>query len=187
MKSIEEIVETINEYLEEEQIPEEWAFTETGELYRKDTNTGQVVAMKESDARGYYRNYVAEWCDDEETLKEEEAIEHIDFLKMKRDLHEQMYDAIVFLMEKHGKKELDISDEEGEPGYACFAWEHQGIAIEERQVETIKVERSHLFLRFVDGTHWYGAAISDDEILWCTINSVYDAVFQRLVKKGGEG
>lgn len=188
MKDLEEIIKTTNEYFESEGIPEEWALTPTGEPYRRSTSDGLVVSMTEDEMRTYYKRYVAEWADDEEGLEYETPIERIDFLKMKRDLHEQMYDAIVFLMEKHGKKELDISDDkDGDLGYACFAWEHQGIAIEERQVETVKVERSHLFLRFVDGTHWYGAAISDDEVVWCTINSVYDAVFQRLVKKGGEG
>lgn len=187
MKDIEEIIETTNEYLKSECIPEEWCTTELGGHFRRDLNSGQVVAMSEDDMRTYYKRYVAEWADDEETLEEEDVIEHIDFLKKKRDLHEQMYDAIVYLMEKHEKKELDISDDkDGDLGYACFAWEDQGLAIEERQVETVKVERSHLYLRFVDGTEWYGASIADDEILWCTINSVYDAVFDRLVKKGGQ-
>ena len=189
MKDIEEIIETTNEYFESEGIPEEWALTPTGEPYRRSTNDGLVVAMTEDEMRTYYKRYVAEWADDEEGLEYETPIEHIDFLKMKRDLHEQMYDAIVFLMEKHGKKELDISDDkDGDLGYVCVSWDSSdGVAIEEQLVEKVCVDdRSHLTLETSDGQA-FDASISGDEVIWCTINSVYDAVFQRLVKKGGEG
>lgn len=189
MKDIEEIIETTNEYLRSEGIPEEWCTTELGGHFRRDLNSGQVVAMSEDDMRVYYKRYVAEWADDDETLEEEEVIEHIDFMAKKRDLHEEIYDAIVYLMEKHGKEELDISDEnDGDLGYACISWDScDGVAIEEKQVEKVRVDgRSNLSLRFVDDGHWYGAAVADDEVLWCTINSVYDAVYDRLVRKGGE-
>ncbi len=188
MKDIEEIIETTNEYLKEECIPEEWCTTELGGHFRRDLNSGQVVAMSEEDMRAYYKRYVAEWADDDETLEEEEVIEYIDFLKKKRDLHEEIYDAIVYLMEKQGKKELDISsDKDGDLGYVCVSWDSSdGVTIQELQVVKVCVsDRSKLTLQTIDG-QVFSPSVSDDEVIWCTFNSVYDAVFQRLMQKGGE-
>ena len=50
-KNLSKIVELINEYLESQRIPEEWLFTLTGELCRRNTNDGSVVKMTENDAR----------------------------------------------------------------------------------------------------------------------------------------
>ena len=188
MKDIEEIIETTNEYLRSECIPEEWCTTELGGHFRRDLNSGQVVAMSEDDMRTYYKRYVAEWADDDETLEEEEVIEHIDFMSKKRDLHEEIYDAIVYLMEKHEKKELDISNEkEGDFGYICVSWDSSdGVTIQELQVVKVCVsDRSQLTIETIDG-QVFDPSISGDEVLWCTINSVYDAVYDRLVRKGGQ-
>ena len=187
MKDIEEIIETTNEYLKSECIPEEWCTTELGGHFRRDLNSGQVVAMSEDDMRAYYKRYVAEWADDDETLEEEETIERIDFMRSKMRLHEEMYDAIVYLMEKHKKSELDISDEkDGDLGYICVSWDSSdGVTIQELQVVKVFVsDRSKLTLETIDG-QVFSPAVSDDEVLWCTINSVYDAIYDRLVLKGG--
>ena len=187
MKDLEEIIETTNEYFESEGIPEEWALTPTGEPYRRSTNDGLVVSMTEDEMRTYYKRYVAEWADDEEGLAYETPIEHIDFMRRKMDLHEEMYDAIVYLMEKNKKGELDISDEnDGDLGYVMVSWDSSdGVAIQELQVTKVCVnERSQLTLQTIDGQE-FSPSVSDDEVLWCTINSVYDAVYQRLMQKGG--
>lgn len=188
MKDIEELIETTNEYFESEAISEEWGLTETGEPFRRSTNDGLVVAMTEDDMRTYYKRYVAEWADDEEGLEYETPIEKIDFMRKKMNLHEEIYDAIVFLMEKFKKEELDISDEkDGDLGFVCVSWDSSdGVTIEELQVVKVCVDsRSHLTLETIDGQE-FDASISSDEVLWCTINSVYDAVFQRLVKEEGD-
>ena len=188
MKEIEEIIETTNEYLKSECIPEEWCTTELGGHFRRDLNSGQVVAMSEEDMRTYYKRYVAEWADDDETLEEDDPIEHIDFQRSKMRLHEEIYDAIVYLMEKSHKSELDISDEkDGDLGYVVVSWDSSdGVNIEELQVVTVHVsDRSQLTLETIDGQE-FDASVRSDEVLWCTINSVYDAVYQRLVKEGGD-
>ena len=188
MKDLEEIIETTNEYFESEGIPEEWALTPTGEPYRRSTSDDIVVSMTEDEMRTYYKRYVAEWADDEEGLEYETPIEHIDFLKKKRDLHEEIYDAIVYLMEKQGKKELDISsDKDGDLGYGCVSWDSSdGVTIQELQLVKVCVsDRSKLTLQTIDG-QVFSPSVSDDEVIWCTFNSVYDAVFQRLMQKGGE-
>lgn len=188
MKDIEEIIETTNEYLESEGIPEVWALSETGEPFRRSTNTGLVVHMSEDDMRTYYKRYVAEWADDEEGLAYETPIEKIDFMRLKMNLHEEMYDAIVYLMKRFRRKELDISDEnEGDFGYVTVSWDSSdGVNIQELQVTKVCVnDHSQLSLQTSDGQE-LTPSVSDDEVMWCTINSVYDAVFQRLVKEGGD-
>ena len=188
MKDLVEIIETTNEYFESEGIPEEWKLTETGEPFRRSTNDDLVVPMTEDEMRTYYKRYVAEWADDEEGLAYETPIEKIDFLRLKMNLHEEMYDAIVYLMEKFRKEELDISDEnEGDLGYVVVSWDSSdGVNIQELQVEKVCVsDRSQLTLQTIDG-QVFSPSVSDDEVLWCTIDSVYDAVFQRLVKEGGQ-
>ena len=188
MKDLEEIIETTNEYFESEGIPEEWKLTETGEPFRRSTNDGLVVPMSEDDMRTYYKRYVAEWADDEEGLAYETPIEKIDFLRLKMNLHEEMYDAIVYLMEKFRKSELDISDEkDGDLGYVVVSWDSSdGVTIQELQVEKVCVsDRSQLTLQTADG-QVFSPSVRDDEVLWCTIDSVYDAVYQRLAQKGGE-
>ena len=108
-------------------------------------------------------------------------------MRSKMRLHEEMYDAIVYLMEKHKKSELDISDEkDGHLGYICVSWDSSdGVTIAELQVVKVCVsDRSQLSFETIDG-QVFNPAVSDDEVLWCTINSVYDAVYDRLVLKGG--
>lgn len=186
MKELEEIIETTNEYFDSECIPEEWGLTETGEPFRRSTNDGQVVSMTEDDMRTYYKRYVAEWADDEEGLEYETPIECIDFMRKKMNLHEEIYDSIVYLMERFKKGELDISNEkDGDLGFVCVHWDSSdGVIIEELQVVKVFVsDRSRLTLETIDG-QVFDASISSDEVLWCTINSVYDAVFKRLVKNG---
>jgi len=189
MKTIEGIIETTNEYFESEGIPEEWALTPTGEPYRRSTNDNLVVSMTEDDMRTYYKRYVAEWADDEEGMEYETPIEYIDFMRKKINLHEEIYDSIVFLMEKFKKAELDISDEkDGDLGFVCVSWDSSdGVTIEELQVTKVSVnDRSQLTLETVDG-QVFDASVRSDEVLLCTFNSVYDAVYQRLVRKGDEG
>lgn len=189
MKDLEEIIETTNEYFESECIPEKWALTETGEPFRKSTNDGLVVHMTEDEMRTYYKRYVAEWADDEEGMEYETPIEYIDFMRRKMNLHEEMYDAIVYLMEKKGRSELDISDEkDGDLGYVCVSWDSSdGVSFAELQVMKVCVnDRSQLTLQLID-SQVLSPSVNDDEVLWCTINSVYDAVYQRLMQKGGEG
>jgi len=189
MKKLEEIIETTNEYFDSEAIPEEWALTPTGEPYRRSTNDGIVVAMTEDDMRTYYKRYVAEWADDEEGLAYETPIEHIDFMRKKMNLHEEIYDAIVYLMEIKKKEELDISNEkDGDLGWICVSWDSSdGVTMEELQVTKVCVNnRSQLTLWTADGQE-FDPSVSSDEVLWCTINTVYDAVYDRLMKKGGEG
>lgn len=184
MKDLEEIIETTNEYFESEGIPEEWNLTETGEPFRRSTNDDLVVPMTEDEMRTYYKRYVAEWADDEEGKEYETPIEKIDFMRRKMNLHEEMYDAIVYIMERKGVNELDISDEkDGDLGYIVVSWDSSdGVNIQELQVEKVFVsDRSNLTLQTVDG-QVFSPSVSDDEVLWCTINSVYDAVYQRIVK-----
>lgn len=188
MKDIEEIIERTNEYFESECIPEEWGLTETGEPFRRSTNNGQVVAMTEDDMRTYYKRYVAEWADDEEGLEYETPIEYIDFMRRKMNLHEEIYDSIVYLMEKFKKGELDVSSEkDGDLCFVCVSWDSpDGVAIEELQVVKVCVsDRSQLTLETIDG-QVFDASIRSDDVLWCSINTVYDAVFQRLVKREGK-
>lgn len=188
MKDLEEIIETTNEYFESEGIPEEWKLTETGEPFRRSTHDGLVVSMTEDEMRTYYKRYVAEWADDEEGLEYETPIEKIDFMHRKMDLHEEIYDAIVYLMEIKGKSELDISNEkEGDLGYVCVSWDSSdGVTIQELQVVKVFVDdRSQMTIQTEDG-QVFDASVRGDEVLWCTIDSVYDAVYQRLMQKGGQ-
>ena len=61
MKTIEQIVEEINEYHHRQEVPEAWYISEeTGRVYRKSELDGQVVRINKNDARAYHKRYVKE-------------------------------------------------------------------------------------------------------------------------------
>lgn len=117
-------------------------------------------------------------------------MEHIDFTKKRIELHEEMESAIRSLMQEKGIQELDLTEDEGVEGIFDRAWiirssDDDG-SLEEVQATALKLEGDNLFYK------GFGCCKKDedwqpfdvmDTMVACTIDSVYDAVFQRLNRK----
>ena len=181
-KNLSEIVELINEYLESQRIPEEWLFTLTGELCRRNTNDGSVVKMTENDARQCYAWYVADPNDEtDEDRNFIPPIEYADPMKKRADLHEEMIESIVYLMERNNKETVSFTKGE-DCSFAIISINDDcPMQYEEVFVNEVQVVNSKLKLN-LDGYGWTLPKSDMPEILPCSIVSVYDALWSKLMK-----
>lgn len=113
----------------------------------------------------------------------------IDFYPEKRDLHKKMYYAIAQLvkMTKDGIVEIDNSDDCIDRAYAHF--EPDGYS----SVNGVMVDAVRYGWRLEvhdDGFSmenefsWYGIG-EDSNVVWCSIDTIYDAVWNAIVKDDG--
>ena len=116
-------------------------------------------------------------------------MEKIDFYPEKRDLHRKMYDAIAQLvkMTKNGIVEIDNSDDCIDRAYAYF--EPDGYS----SVNGVMVDAVRYDWRLEvhdDGFgmenefSWYSVG-EGSNVVWCTIDSIYDSVWDAIVKDDG--
>ena len=96
----------------------------------------------------------------------------IDFFYEKRDLHKKMYYAIAQLvkMTKNGIVEIDNSDDCLDRAYAYF--EYDGC---------LKVHNEDFPTR--DSYTWF--YIDGSDVVWCSIDTIYDAVWNAIVNSDG--
>ena len=113
----------------------------------------------------------------------------IDFFYEKRDLHRKMFNAIKELvrMTKNGIVEIDNSDDCLDRAYAYF--EPDGYS----SVNGVMVDAVRYDWRLEvhdDGFgmenefSWYSVG-EGSNVVWCTIDSIYDAVWDAIVKDDG--
>ena len=112
---------------------------------------------------------------------------YVDFTKKRIELHEEIENAIRSLMQEKGFQELDLADDEGIFGRAwLIRSSDDGGSLEEVQVTKLKLEGDNLFYKGFgcseEDEDWQPFDIMDT-MMACTIDSVYDAIFQRLNSK----
>ena len=113
----------------------------------------------------------------------------IDFFYEKRDLHRKMYDAIkqLVLMTKDGIVKINNSDEYCFTAYAYF--EPDGYSsVNGVEVDAVRYDRR---LEVHDDGFgmenefsWYSVG-EGSNVVWCTIDSIYDSVWNAIVKDDG--
>ena len=113
----------------------------------------------------------------------------IDFFYEKRDLHRKMYDAIAQLvkMTKNGIVEIDNSDDCLDRAYAYF--EPDGYSsVNGFEVDAVKydefltVHNEEFSTR--DTYTWFYIG-GDSDVVWCSIDTIYDAVWNAIVNSDG--
>lgn len=113
----------------------------------------------------------------------------IDFFYEKRDLHRKMYDAIAQLvrMTKNGIVEIDNSDDCLDRAYAYFEPDGYssvyGFEVDAVKYDKCLVVHNEEFLTRDMYTWFYIGEGSD--VVWCTIDSIYDSVWNAIVKDDG--
>lgn len=113
-------------------------------------------------------------------------MEYIDFTQKRIELHEEMENAIRNLMKENGISEIDLKEDEGIYGRAWVirSNDYEG-GLEEVQVTALKLEGDALYYKGIgseeEDEDWQPFDIKDTMVA-CTIDSVYDAVYERLNK-----
>lgn len=114
-------------------------------------------------------------------------MEYIDFIKKKVLLHHEIENAIKEMMMEKGVSELDLlKDEESFDAEWLIRSIGDTNALEEVQVANIKVESNTLYYKgkttCETDEDWQLLDVSDNVLLG-SIDTVYDAVFQRINSK----
>ena len=114
-------------------------------------------------------------------------MEYIDFTKKRIELHEKMENAIRDLMKEKGMTEIDLLADEDVFGRAWLIRSnyYEG-GLEEVQVTALKLKGDDLYYKGIgseeEDEDWQPFDVMDTMVA-CTIDSVYDAVYQRLNRK----
>ena len=113
----------------------------------------------------------------------------IDFFYEKRDLHRKMYDAIkqLVLMTKDGIVKINNSDEYCFTAYAYF--EPDGYSsVNGVMVDAVRYDgclEVHDDGFDIDSQFSWFAVGEGSDVVWCTIDSIYDSVWNAIVKDDG--
>ena len=112
----------------------------------------------------------------------------IDFYPEKRDLHRKMYYAIAQLvkMTKNGIVEIDNSDDCIDSAYAYFEPDGyssvNGVEVDAVKYDgCLKVHNEDFPTR--DSYTWF--YIDGSDVVWCSIDTIYDAVWNAIVNSDG--
>lgn len=113
----------------------------------------------------------------------------IDFFYEKRDLHRKMYEAIkqLVLMTKEGVVDIDNSDGCLDRAYAYF--EPDGYSsVYGFEVDAVKYD-GFLTVHNEDfptrDTYTWFYIDGDSDVVWCSIDTIYDAVWNAIVNSDG--
>ena len=116
-------------------------------------------------------------------------MEKIDFYQEKRDLHRKMYDAIAQLvkMTKNGIVEIDNSDDCLDRAYAYFEPDGyssvNGVMVDAVRYDW-RLEVHDDGFSMENEFSWY--AVGEDScVVWCSIDTIYDAVWNAIVNSDG--
>lgn len=113
----------------------------------------------------------------------------IDFFYEKRDLHRKMYDAIkqLVLMTKDGIVKINNSDEYCFTAYAYF--EPDGYSsVNGVMVDAVRYDgclEVHDDGFDIESQFSWFAVGEGSDVVWCTIDSIYDSVWNAIVKDDG--
>ena len=113
----------------------------------------------------------------------------IDFFHEKRDLHRKMYDAIAQLvkMTKNGIVEIDNSDDCIDRAYAYFEPDGyssvNGVMVDAVRYDGFLTVHNEEFSTRDTYTWFY--IDGDSNVVWCSIDTIYDAVWNAIVNSDG--
>lgn len=111
-------------------------------------------------------------------------MEYIDFTKKKVELHKEIENAIKNIMTEKGIAEIDLTqDEEHYDAGRVIRSVGNASELEEVQVAYIKLEGNSLFYKgeraWEIDDEWLPFDVTDNILAGC-IDSVYDAIYQRI-------
>ena len=111
-------------------------------------------------------------------------MERIDFDKMKKELHIKIYNEIKKLMKYYNTKEIDFSKDDFKSAFVVRSV--SGYESTEEVIVTKVRMNEDEYLEYQTGEYneedeWFSLGIYGD-VLWCTISSLYDAIYDKLVK-----
>ena len=111
-------------------------------------------------------------------------MEYIDFTKTKLELHKEIENAIKNMMTEKGVTEFDLTpDEERYDAGRGIRSVENGRELEEAQVAYIKLDGNNLFYKGESAweidEEWIPFDVTDNILAGC-IDSVYDAIYQRI-------
>jgi len=112
-------------------------------------------------------------------------MERIDFDKMKKELHIKIYEEIKKLMKYYNKKEIDFTEDELKSAFVVRSVSGYE-STEEVIVTKVRINEDD-YLEYQTGEYneeneWLSLGIYGD-VLWCTISSLYDTIYDKLVKE----
>lgn len=111
-------------------------------------------------------------------------MEYIDFTKKKIELHKEIENAIKNMMTEKGVTEIDLTQDEEcyDAGWVIRSVENTS-ELEEVQVAYIKLDGNSLFYKGESAweidEEWIPFDVTDNILAGC-IDSVYDAIYQRI-------
>ena len=100
-------------------------------------------------------------------------MEKIDFYAKKRELHQEMVSAIKELLKSDDVTFLDLKDESNK----CYATVHVGFFAKEKEIDAIWIVNNILWGK---SPEHYIAYNLETEPLYCTIDTIYDRVYEVL-------
>ncbi len=110
-------------------------------------------------------------------------MERKDFEKMKKDLHIKIYEEIIKLMNYYKVKEIDFSEDDMNTAFVVRSVSGYE-STEEVKVLKVRISEEN-YLEYQTGEYneeneWFSLGV-DGDVLWCTISSLYDAIYDKLV------
>ena len=110
-------------------------------------------------------------------------MEKVDFDKMKKELHMKIYDEIIKLMNFYKIKEIDFSKDDFNTAFVVRSISGYE-STEEVKVARVRItEDNYLEYQtneYNENNEWFSLGIYGD-VLWCTISSLYDAIYDKLI------
>jgi len=109
-------------------------------------------------------------------------MEKIDFDKMKKELHIKIYNEIINLMKYYKVKEIDFTNDELNSAFVVRSVSGYE-STEEVKVAKVRISEDNYLEYQTNEYHeeneWFSLGIYGD-VLWCTISSLYDAIYYKL-------
>jgi len=108
-------------------------------------------------------------------------MEHIDFFKKKKALHQEMLNAITELLETYADGVVELNDDDCHYDDAFVIRAFDGYDSTE-EVKLTKVKLDGRFVKYQCHSWDEDWCDLERDALFCSIDSLYDALYQRLVK-----
>jgi len=109
---------------------------------------------------------------------------HIDFWKRKRDLHNDILCATMELMREHNVKRINLLESNVDKAFVVISVDGAESTAEIEVREVVIVEDC-LYVNTNDDYGFEGDLFdlsTDGDVMWCTINDVYESVYQAQEK-----
>ena len=112
-------------------------------------------------------------------------MEKVDFDKMKKELHMKIYNEIINVMKYCNVKEIDFTNDDLNTAFVVRSVSGYE-STEEVIVAKVRItEEGYLEYQtneYHENNEWFSLGIHGD-VLWCTISSLYDAIYDKLANE----